>query len=122
MKALHKFLTALLLILSLTACTSGSSEPYTILKGENSFTVDPVNHSISDGENIYLYELDGNSSDCNIKITYPNGSTYWWHSQTSGGMTTGYGGQSDDYDAAINAGRVSGILLMIAAIVLLFIW
>lgn len=80
------------LALSLCACSPSqeSYTTYTVQNGETVYTVDTENCTISDGTNVYRYEGTIRS----VNITYPDGSTYWWHTEN----TFSYGGWSDDYD------------------------
>ena len=102
---MKRFLVAILgvlMILSLCACSSsdaGTSSVYTVNMNGTDYVVDPDNRTISDGKHTYQYDLTVGSSNYSIEITYPDGSTFWWNAQTSGGVTTGGGGWSDDYDA-----------------------
>ncbi len=101
MKKTAMFSLAILLTLSLCACSpAGSSNTYTVTRNGTDYTVDQENGTISDGLNTYQFTFSGNASGYDIKITYPNGSTYSWHTQTSSsGTGFGSGGWSDDYDA-----------------------
>ncbi|MBR2948385.1 MAG: hypothetical protein IKC46_00835 [Lachnospiraceae bacterium] len=51
----------------------------------------------------------GNKSSYDVNITYPNGSSYWFH--MSGGV--GHGGWSDDYDEDryVDGDTLSDVLL-----------
>lgn len=85
----------LLLPLLLAGCSAASREPYTVTVNAYNLTIDPVDRTITHGEDVYTYEIDGrseHSTEC--KITYPNGSTYY-ETKTSGG---GHSGWSEDYD------------------------
>lgn len=93
MKKLLFFLLNILVILSLCACSS-SPTAYTVEKDGTSYEVNTENSTISDGTHTYRYSFSGNSSDYNVKITYPDSSSYWF--QMSG--STGYGGWSENYD------------------------
>ena len=91
-----------LLIFSLCSCSSseaGRGSAYTVNGHGRDYIIDPDNGTIFDGTYTYQYDLYIGSSDYSIEITYPDGSTYWWRARTSGGVTTGGGGWSDDYDA-----------------------
>ncbi len=99
MKKLYAFLMVTLLVIGLCACSLGhKSGIYTVDMKGMVFTVDTENSTISDGVNLYHYTVSGNSSGADMEITYPDGSIYWWSTQTSGAVTSGYGGWSDDYD------------------------
>lgn len=58
---------------------------------------------------MYQYEFSGNKSSYDVNITYPDGSTYWFH--MSGGA--GHGGWSDDYDEDryVDGDTLSDVLL-----------
>ena len=86
-----------LLGLSLFACTASQPSVYRAQRDGKEYVVDTVSKKISDGTHTYRYSLDGDSGGYSIKITYPDGSTYWWRTQSSG-FGVGYGGWSDDYD------------------------
>ena len=102
---MKRFLVAILgvlMILSLCSCSpsdAGTNSAYTVNMNGTDYVVDPDNRTISDGKHTYQYNLTVGSSNYSIEITYPDGSTFWWHAQSSGGVTTGGGGWSDDYDA-----------------------
>lgn len=91
---------AVLLALSMCACLPAESgAQYTVTKNGVDYVVDQENGIISDGTYTYHYTFSGNASSYNIKITYPDGSTYSWNKQTSDGWGFGGGGGSEDYDA-----------------------
>lgn len=92
MKRLCMISILLLLSLSLLACTAQQTT-YTITKNGIEFQVDRAEQTISDGDNIYSYTFSGDSSNFEVTITYPNGSSYWL--SQSGGM--GLSGWSSDY-------------------------
>jgi hypothetical protein len=92
MKRLWIVITALLLMVSLLGCNAKETT-YTISKNGIDFEVDSVQKTISEGSNVYRYEFSGNSSSFEVRITYPDGSSYWYNQ--SGGV--GGGGWSDDY-------------------------
>ena len=96
MKTALMFCLAALLALSMCACSSaGDTSTYTV--GE--YVVDRVNCTISDGMYTYQYTFSGDASGYSIDITYPDGSTYWWHRQMdNSGTGSSSGGWSDDYD------------------------
>ena len=100
MKKWLTFFLGSLLFLSLCCCTSSESADasYTTVVDGVSLTVDPKNNTISDGTNLYRYTISAESSGYQFNVTYPNGSSWWWNEQTSGGFSTGYGGWSDDYN------------------------
>lgn len=97
MKRIYTFFAVIILLLSLASCSSDTAT-YTVVKDGISFTVDTVNRTIFDGTHTYQFALSGSSSGSDIKITYPDGSSYWWRTQSSGGVMIGHGGWSDDYD------------------------
>ena len=101
MKKLLSALISVLLALSLCACShtpETESTTYTVNKYGTDYVVDPENGTIFDGTHTYQYSVSGSSSGYDIDITYPDGSTYWWHTQTGGSIISGSGGWSDDYD------------------------
>ena len=95
MRKIAAFFVMIFLMLSLCACSSsGSSEKvYTYEKNGKSFTVDTENTTISDGTNVYHYTFSGDSSNYQINIVYPDGSSYWERMENGGG----FGGWSDEY-------------------------
>lgn len=99
-----------LIIVSLCSCAvseKGINSTYTINKHGIDYIVDPENGTISDGTYTYQYEFHISSGNYSIDIIYPDGSAYWWRAQSSGGVTDGHGGWSDDYDAGRYAdGRI----------------
>ena len=101
MKKTAIFCLAVLLALTMCACSpAGSGSTYTVTKNGTDYTVDQENGTISDGVNTYQFTVSGNTSAYGINITYPDGSTYSWHTQAnSNGTGFGSGGWSDDYDA-----------------------
>lgn len=94
MKKIHIFMIIILLVLSLSACSSSADTTYSIIKNGTSYVVNTENCTISDGSNTYQYSFSGNSSSYNVDITYPDGSTYWFIMSGN----SGYGGWSEDYD------------------------
>ena len=87
------FLLCLLtLLLCLSACSSGEGGNSNVFE-ENGYTVDLENQTITHGEDVYTFTVSGGSSS-SIRITYPNGATYFWEWSGNGG----HGGWSDDYD------------------------
>lgn len=108
-------LAGIFLILFLCSCSfaePGSSSYTTTVDGIH-FTVDPEEGTISDGTNLYRYTVSAGSSGYQFDVTYPDGSSWWWNEQTSGGFSTGYGGWSDDYD---ETSYVAGSVLQKAVI------
>lgn len=97
MKKIFIFIFCMLLVMSLCACTSSAQTTYTARRDGIEYLVDRESQTISDGTHTYRYSLDGDSDGYSIRITYPDGSTYWWNKQNSG-FGVGYGGWSDDYD------------------------
>ena len=85
------FLLLIILIFQ-TACHSENlSNPnvYTVTKDGIEYTVDHENQAITDGEHTFYYAVNNNE----IRITYPDGSSYGWTREENGG----YGGYSMDY-------------------------
>lgn len=98
MKKLFAAILCVLLGLSLFACTASQPSVYRAQRDGKEYVVDTVSKKISDGTHTYHYSLDGDSGGYSIEITYPDGSTYWWRTQSSGSIVTGHGGWSNDYD------------------------
>ena len=88
---------AWLLLFAAAGC-SQSNPVSTVVRDGVTYTIDTENSTISDGEHIYPYAFSGNSAGYDVTITYPNGSSYQWHAQNSGGSPMGYGGLQGDYD------------------------
>ena len=98
MKKISMLLLCMLLV-TLCACGSFEETTYSARRDGVSYLVDRENQTISDGTHTYRYVLTGDSDGYSVRITYPNGSSYWWETRKSGGgIMTGYGGWSDDYD------------------------
>lgn len=78
MKRFAKLIPLLLaLLLLLCACRDTT---YTLEKGGMTFTVDPNNRTITQGENVYRYSFTKDSSGFTyFSFTYPNGGTYRAH-------------------------------------------
>ena len=93
MKRLRIILLVLLLCMSFVGCANQDAV-YTVSRNGIEFRVDSEQRTISDGSNIYHYELSGNSSSYQMVITYPNGASYWFCQSGN----TGNGGWSDDYN------------------------
>ena len=68
--------------------------PYEYVQGDISLTVDPINCTISHGEDVYLYEVEKTETRTGYVIQYPNGAIFHWTASEHGGA----GGWSDDYD------------------------
>lgn len=98
MKKLFAAILCVLLGLSLFACASSQPSVYRAQRDDKEYVVDTVSKKISDGTHTYHYSLDGDSSGYSIKITYPDGSTYWWDRTKNSTGGFGHGGWSDDYD------------------------
>ncbi len=73
-------------------CVAASS--YTVERNDVVYIINPEEHTISDGTNLYTYDFSGNSETYEVEITYPDGSSYWWEMNGA----SGFGGWSDDYD------------------------
>ena len=86
-------LCLLALLLLLTAC--GGKKSPTVYE-QDGYMVDLENRTIIHGEDVYTYTVSGSGAGSEIRITYPNGATYYW---TWNG-NFGHGGWSDDYDPA----------------------
>lgn len=95
MKKAAIFGLAVLLVLSVCACSSSENAAYTV----GDYTVDAGNGTISDGTNVYRYTFSGSASGYRIEITYPDGSAYWRNGQRdNGGIGFSSSGWSEDYD------------------------
>lgn len=92
MKRFWMIILALLLTVSLFGCAEKQTN-YTLTMRGNKYTVDTVQKTVSDGENVYHYKATGGASSFDVTITYPNGATYSFNQ--SGGM--GMSSWSDDY-------------------------
>lgn len=91
---MKRFSLFLLSVMLLSLCACGSPKVYDVYLDEGTFTVDTVNQTITFGEHVIAYELNGKSSGSSVKFVYPDGSEYYW--EKSGYM--GFGGWSNDYD------------------------
>ena len=92
-KCILSLISVLIMIFVLCSCSSVQKQ-YTVEKNGITFEVNKENKTISDGTNIYIYNFEGNDSNYDVDITYPDGSTYWWNMKEYGGS----GGWSDNYD------------------------
>ena len=91
-------IVAVILTLSLCACSSSVDTLYTITENEIEFTVDTESKTITDGVNQYLYNVTENDSMRNIEIIYPDGSSYWKTIDMSGNVSVESVGWSGDYN------------------------
>ena len=82
----------LLAAILLTACGGRRESASTYEK--DGYTVDREAGTITHGEDVYTFTVSGGGSSSSIRITYPNGATYFWEWSGNGG----HGGWSDDYD------------------------
>lgn len=98
MKRTFIFLLAVFLITGLCACSSGKVTEYTVTKNGTDYVVNTEKGTIFDGTNTYRYSFSGNSTNYNMEIKYPDGSSWWWSQDDRSGMGAGYGGHSDNYD------------------------
>ncbi len=104
MKNRFPLLPVLLVLTLLCACSKReTSSTYSIVKNNTTYVVDVEQQTIFDGTYTYRYELSGTSAGYQLDITYPNGSSYWWQTQSSGNFVTGHGGWSDDYSESAYA-------------------
>lgn len=69
------WLMAFAAMILLTACSS--QKTYDINYNNVSYTVDAQVQTISDGTNLYSYEIIRNPSGYSLNITYPDGAVYW---------------------------------------------
>ncbi|MBQ8815940.1 MAG: hypothetical protein IJZ84_01500 [Lachnospiraceae bacterium] len=110
MKDTKRQVCILIVMLSLLMSACGAtSTVYTVEKNHVSYEVNIENQTISDGANVYQYDFSGNKSSYDVNITYPDGSTYWFHMSDG----SGYGGWSDDYDENryVDGDTLSDVLL-----------
>ena len=85
-------------LLAFAMCACGETPTtYTVEKAGTVFEVDTEAGTISDGTHTYKYTFSGDAESYAVKITYPNGSTYYWNQSE----TSGQGGWSDDYDGEL---------------------
>ena len=94
LKLVIPVLLAAALIFLASCGHGGTSQVYDVEHNGKIFTVDQANQTIASEGHIYSFEVSGNGGNVKFKVTYPDGSTYWW----SQGGNVGYGGWSDDYD------------------------
>ena len=94
LKLVIPVLLAAALIFLASCGHGGTSQVYDVEHNGKIFTVDQANQTIASEGHIYSFEVAGNGGNVKFKVTYPDGSTYWW----SQGGNVGYGGWSDDYD------------------------
>lgn len=79
-------LLTLTVLLLLTGCgQTGLRDIYTVERDGILFTVDPEAHTITDGENVYIYKVTDNSTT----ITYPDGRYFTWTYNEHGATGTG---------------------------------
>ena len=107
---MKKRLRVVFLVLLMAASLIGCGEQETVYEADINgiaLQVDIAEKTISDGKHIYRYNFSGDFSSYHVKITYPNGSSYWW----SESEYSGAGSWSDDYVADA---YVSGNILVSA--------
>lgn len=78
----------------LCACSREEQGPKTVVHNGKTYTIDEEARTITDGEYLYRYEVNGSGSSIKYNFTYPNGARYYW----TWSNNAGYGGWSDDYD------------------------
>jgi hypothetical protein len=86
-------LPLLILALVLSGC-GGESQPYEYTQGGKTVTVDPVNHTVTHGADVYTYTMEKRGSITSYVIDYPNGGIYHWSATKHGGA----GGGNEAYD------------------------
>lgn len=91
---MKKLLVLLLAMLLLAGCAENASSTYTVVTSHGEFTVDQAQQTISDGTHIYKFEMSG-TGRTQVRIIYPNGSSYWRHYDSKYSFS---GGWSEDYD------------------------
>ena len=94
---------ALILLLSLCACSSDDRTEQEIEYKGNLYTVNMEDGTITSGGQVYRYEQSPGSGT----FTYPDGSTCWWSQRDDGELW----GCSDDYDPEAG-GYVDGYTLL----------
>ena len=92
MKKCMVLFVVMIIVISLLGC-SRQDGVYTVTVNGTDFFVDPVEMTVTEGENVYRYSFSGDSSDYRVTIQFPDGSSYWY-SQSNG---MGQGGWSQDY-------------------------
>lgn len=81
-------------LLALALCACSAETAYTVERRGRAYQVDTEASTVSDGKETYRYTFSGNSKAYDLKIEYPDGSSYWWEQREN----VGYGGSSEDYD------------------------
>lgn len=76
MKKFFVLLVAILTVLCMTAC--GQETEKVFVRGDVEFTLNTQDKTISDGENIYEYSIEGSGDNYTIDIRYPDGAVYTW--------------------------------------------
>ncbi len=89
---MRKLIVCCMLVLTLitAACGAKTDHTYTVTREGGSFVVNTVDQTISHENQLYKYEIQGNT----IELTYPDQSTYWRTYQDNSSYG---GGWSDDY-------------------------
>ena len=93
MKHFRILLPLLILALVLSGC-AGEPMPYEYTQGDRTVTVDPVNCTITNGQEMFTYTIEEGANSTHYQIFFPDGSSYYW----SAGKYGGSGGWSDDFD------------------------
>lgn len=93
MKHFRLILPLLILALLLSGC-AGEPEPYEYTSGGATVTVDPINQTITNGQEIFTYVIVDVGAGDRYEITFPDGSLYYWTDSGNGGS----GGWSDTFD------------------------
>ena len=98
MKHFRILLPLLILALILSGCGNPSREAYTYVystfSGGKILHVDPESGTITEGQDVYHYEVDERGSMTSYVINYPNGAIYHWSETQHGGA----GGGNEHYD------------------------
>lgn len=87
-------LPLLILALVLSGCSETVREPYEYTFSGKTITVYPETNTITDGLDVYTYDIEQTQTRTHYVIHYPNGATFNWTSTEYGGS----GGWSDDYN------------------------
>lgn len=102
---MKRFVICLLLLALLLSACSSREAVYIIEHNGMSFTVDTEQWTITQGEDVYQLQYDQNGSELTVRITYPNGATYYKTIQDSNETA----GNSAEYDPVR---YISGEVLM----------
>lgn len=105
MKKILIIAALIFVLLSLCSCY-GTKDIYTVNIGDETYTIDKNNSTVSDEKNTYQYSISGTGEGYTITLTYPNGVKYVFQKQTDG-FTTGLGGLEGEYDDSVFSNGVN---------------